>query len=55
MRSLSELWLTGQAPAYLSGLLNAVRLMGAAPLSNGLRMAWNDTGEMRAELAKLDA
>lgn len=55
MRSVSELWPTGQAPAYIRGVLTSVRLMGAAPLSNGLRMAWNDTGEMRASLAKLDA
>jgi hypothetical protein len=32
-----------------------VRLMGQAPLSGGLRMAWNDAGEMRAALAKPDA
>jgi hypothetical protein len=29
--------------------------MGEAPLSGGLRMAWNDAGEMRAALAELDA
>jgi hypothetical protein len=29
--------------------------MGAGPVSSGLRMAWNDAGEMRATLAKLDA
>jgi hypothetical protein len=55
LRSLAELWISGQAPAYLMTVLNAVRLMGATPVSNGLRMAWNDTGEMRAALAKLDA
>jgi hypothetical protein len=55
MRSVSELWPTGQAPAYIRGVLTSVRLMGAAPLSTGLRMAWNDTGEMRTALAKLDA
>lgn len=55
MRSLSELWVAGHAPVYIRGVLSSVRLMGAAPLSNGLRMAWNDTGEMRAALAKLDA
>ena len=32
-----------------------VRLMGAAPLSGGLRMAWNDNVEMQTTLAKLDA
>jgi hypothetical protein len=55
MQPLSELWMTGHAPLYLRSVLSMVRLMGAAPLSGGLRMAWNDAGEMRAALAKLDA
>jgi len=55
MQPLSELWMTGHAPLYLRSVLSAVRLMGAAPLSGGLRMAWNDAGEMRAALTKLDA
>lgn len=55
MQPLSELWTTGHAPLYLRSVLSAVRLMGEAPLSGGLRIAWNDAGEMRAALAKLDA
>jgi len=55
IRPLSSLWITGHAPVYIRSILNAVRLMGSAPLSNGLRMAWNDTGEMRAALARLDS
>ena len=55
MRPLAELWTTGHAPLYLRSALSAVRLMGEAPLSGGLRIAWNDAGEMRAALAKLDA
>lgn len=55
MQPLSELWMKGHAPLYLRSVLSAVRLMGQAPLSGGLRMAWNDAGEMRAALAKLDA
>jgi hypothetical protein len=55
MQPLSELWMTGHAPLYLRSVLSMVRLMGEAPLSGGLRMAWNDAGEMRAALAKLDA
>jgi hypothetical protein len=30
-----------------------VRMMGAGPVSSGLRMAWNDSGEMRATLGQL--
>lgn len=55
MQPLSQLWNTGAAPVYIRSLLSMVRLMGEAPLSGGLRMAWNDTGEMCAALAKLDA
>lgn len=52
---LARLWMGGRAPAYLQAVLVVVRMMGAAPVSSGLRMAWNDSGEMRATLAKLDA
>ncbi|QHN05313.1 hypothetical protein FTO74_03520 [Granulicella sp. WH15] len=55
IRPLSTLWNDGQAPVYLRFILNAVRMMGAAPVSGGLRMAWSDTSEMRAALSKLDA
>jgi len=52
---LSEIWNSGRVPAYIQGILGVVKMMGAAPLSGGLRMAWNEAGEMRATLAKLDA
>jgi hypothetical protein len=52
---LTQLWTSERAPAYLQAVLGVVRVMGAAPVSGGLRMAWNDTGEMRTTLAKLDA
>jgi hypothetical protein len=55
IRPVSELWKSGRAPAYIRGILGGVRMMGAAPLSGGLRMAWNEAGEMRATLTKLDA
>jgi hypothetical protein len=52
VRPISELWDKGHAPFYLRTILNGVRLMGAAPVSSGLRLAWTNTGEMRATLAK---
>jgi hypothetical protein len=55
MQPLSRLWMFGGAPAYLHAVLGVVRILGAAPVSSGLRMAWNDSGEMRTTLAKLDA
>lgn len=55
MRPLTELWTTGHAPALCQAALSLVRMMGAAPVSGGLRLAWNNRGEMRATLAKQDA
>ena len=52
---LSELWPHGAPPRFVSAILAMVSLMGAAPLSGGLRLYWNETKEMRASLAKLDA
>jgi hypothetical protein len=53
MQPMTQLWTTGRAPAFFRAVLLTVRMLGAAPLSSGLRMAWNDNGEMRATLAKL--
>ncbi len=55
MRTLAELWMEGRAPVYLSALLSAVRMMGAAPVSSGLRLAWNDASAMRTALAERKA
>jgi len=52
IRPVAELWATGQAPGYLSAILNAVRMLGAAPVSTGLRLAWNDASAMRTALAE---
>jgi hypothetical protein len=55
MRVLSELWSTGHAPVYLSAVLAFVRLLGAAPVSSGLRIAWNDASAMRTALSERKA
>lgn len=55
IRSLDDLWITGQAPVYLSAFLNGVRMLGAAPVSSGLRLAWNDASAMRTALAERKA
>jgi hypothetical protein len=56
---ISELWNGGKAagktPVYLSAILGAVRLLGRAPVSGGLRMAWDDSSDMRAALTQQDA
>jgi hypothetical protein len=53
IQPLTRLWLTGKAPAYLQAVLGVVRMMGAGPVSSGLRIAWNDRVEMRATLGQL--
>jgi len=60
IRPLSTLWPDGHAPVYIQTLIRSVLLMGKAPLSGGLRIAWRDTTDMRAVLnsltqTKLDA
>jgi hypothetical protein len=50
IRPLSELWPGGLVPVYLTALLTAVKLMGAAPVSGGLRLAWNDASAMRTAM-----
>jgi hypothetical protein len=53
IQPLSRLWTTGRAPALCLATLAVVRMRGAGPVSSGLRMAWNDSGEMRATLGQL--
>jgi hypothetical protein len=55
IQPLSEIWNKGRAPRFVRSVLASVRMMGAAPVSGSLRMAWNEAGEMRTTLAKLDA
>ncbi len=52
VRPLAGLWNSGRAPAYLAAVIAFVRLLGAAPVSSGLRLAWNDAGAMQAALAE---
>jgi hypothetical protein len=53
IQPLARLWTAGRAPALCLATLAAVRMMGAGPVSSGLRIAWNDSGEMRATLGQL--
>jgi hypothetical protein len=49
---LTQLWSEGHAPVICQTVLTLVRMMGAGPVSSGLKIAWNDSGEMRAALAR---
>jgi hypothetical protein len=42
MQPLSTLWADGHPPRYLSVVIAGVRLLGARPVSQTLRMAWDD-------------
>lgn len=50
VRPLSELWKDGHCPHYLEFVLKGVRMMGNAPVSGGLRLAWDESSEMRAAM-----
>jgi hypothetical protein len=46
VRPVSELWASGEAPAYLSLVIKAVRLLGSGPISGSLRRAWDESREL---------
>ena len=50
LRPLSQIWNDRKPPVWISGLLQSVRLMGHAPVSGSLRLAWNDNAAMHAAL-----
>jgi hypothetical protein len=54
-RPLSELWPRNAAPMALRMAIAAVRLMGRAPVSSGLRLAWNGSRESQFALGETEA
>jgi hypothetical protein len=50
VRPLSELWPNGEPPRAMSWMIGMVQLMGAAPLSGGLRIAWSEARQLRMAL-----
>jgi len=52
IRPLSELWPKSAPPASMSWIINAVLLLGSAPLSGGLRMAWSESRQLRMALGE---
>jgi hypothetical protein len=55
VRPLSELWPNGAPPRVMSWMLGMVQLMGAAPVSGGLRMAWSEGRQLRLALGEHDS
>jgi hypothetical protein len=50
MRPLSEIWPKGRAPLAIQCVIKCVQMLGASPVSGGLRMAWNDASQLRLAL-----
>jgi len=55
VRPLSELWPNGRAPRAISLIIAGVQMMGAGLVSGGLRLAWNDSHQMRLALGENDS
>jgi hypothetical protein len=54
VRPLSELWPSGTAPRTLAAMLGMVQMMGRGLVAGGLRMAWNDSQQLRLALGEHD-
>ena len=52
IRPLSQLWPNAEPPRAMSWLLGMVQLMGTAPLSGGLRLAWSESRQLRLALGE---
>jgi hypothetical protein len=50
MRPLAELWPHGNPPRALSYVIGLVQLMGRGLVAGGLRMAWNESHQLRLAL-----
>jgi hypothetical protein len=52
IRPLCELWPKGRAPRAFAALVSTVQLMGRNPVSGGLRIAWNDSDQIRLAMGE---
>jgi hypothetical protein len=55
IRPLSEIWPKGHAPFSIYWTIKAVQMLGSRPVSGGLRMAWNDAGQLRLALGEQES
>ncbi|HEV2324766.1 MAG TPA: hypothetical protein VGS10_12515, partial [Terracidiphilus sp.] len=53
-RPLSELWPDGTAPSVVTFLLGVVQMMGRGLVSGGLRLAWNESHQLRLAMGEHD-
>jgi hypothetical protein len=54
VRPLCELWSDGTAPGIMRWGIAMVLLMGSAPVSSGLRMAWSESHQLRLALGEFE-
>jgi hypothetical protein len=54
-RTLKEIWPKGRAPFAIGWTIRLVQMLGKAPVSGGLRMAWNDSNQLGMMLGERDA
>lgn len=54
VRPLSELWPDGNAPAVMRWGITLVQMLGKAPVSGGLRFAWNDSQQLQLVLGEYE-
>ncbi|HVC46423.1 MAG TPA: hypothetical protein VND90_04175 [Terracidiphilus sp.] len=50
LRPLKDLWPKGRPPRAVAWTIAMVQLLGKGPVSGGLRLAWNDSQQMRLAL-----
>lgn len=55
IRPLSEIWPKGHAPFSIHWTIKAVQMLGKGPVSDGLRLAWNDSGQLRLALGEQES
>ncbi len=55
IRPLSELWPKGRAPLAFGWAIGLVQLLGKGPVAGGIRMALNDTQQLRLALGEREA
>jgi hypothetical protein len=55
IRPLAEIWPKGRAPWSIHCIIKAVLMLGNAPVSGGLRIAWNDAAQLRTGLGELES
>jgi len=55
IRPLSEIWPKGRAPFSIHWIIKGVQMLGSRPLSGGLRIAWNDAGQLRLALGEQES